>query len=226
MRRVWLQGEHVVLIGATGTGKTTIAKDLLALRDYVIVLGVKPRDRTLERFTREQPKYRKYSDWPIHAGVTHALIWIKAKEIDDAQAQAARVHRVMSGVYRDGGWCLFLDDTGYITGTLKRTQDVVMLLNTARSSNISLVAAATQPTSVVARIPSETVRQPRHYIIFKFEAEDAIKSLASITGVGRKRMEAGLTELRIYPNKTTDFLSISSGEITIVRNPPRHLGGQ
>src|SRR5690349_6421632 len=44
----WRQGEHVGLIGPTGSGKTTLAMWLLPLRKYVVVLGTKPRDKTLD----------------------------------------------------------------------------------------------------------------------------------------------------------------------------------
>jgi hypothetical protein len=174
---------------------------------------------------RGMPKYHKFKTWPIPPHITRAVIWLKPEHLgEEVMEQARAVHHVLDEIYRIGNWCIYIDDTGYVTGTLKRTQDITVLLNQARSSLISVVAAATQPTSVAARLPSETMRQVRHYIIFKYRGDDTIKALANITGIPRGEMEYALGQLREYPNKTsitTDFLSITNGRISIVRNPPR-----
>src|SRR3954471_22907642 len=42
------QGEHCTLVGTTGSGKTTLARELLLpQRDYVVVLGTKAEDDSL-----------------------------------------------------------------------------------------------------------------------------------------------------------------------------------
>ena len=43
----WKQGEHVTTIGPTGSGKTVLNRELLRRRDFVVVLGVKNRDKEL-----------------------------------------------------------------------------------------------------------------------------------------------------------------------------------
>ncbi len=40
----WLQGEHVAIIGETGSGKTYLETKLVALREYVVVLKTKADD--------------------------------------------------------------------------------------------------------------------------------------------------------------------------------------
>src|SRR5437660_38183 len=51
-RRTWRQGEHVSLIGPTGSGKTTLGIHLIALRPYVTAFAVKPQDDTMHKLLR------------------------------------------------------------------------------------------------------------------------------------------------------------------------------
>lgn len=57
-RNTWQQGEHVALVGKTGVGKTSLARDILSARDYVMVLALKRKDDTLASFPRANPPYR------------------------------------------------------------------------------------------------------------------------------------------------------------------------
>ncbi|MGY5107128.1 hypothetical protein, partial [Streptomyces sp. 900105245] len=58
----WRQGEHVALIGPTGSGKTHAAFWLLPMRDYVCILATKPKDESLDRFGKKNG-YRKLKEW-------------------------------------------------------------------------------------------------------------------------------------------------------------------
>src|SRR5438034_912004 len=44
LRRRFRQGDHVAIIGPTGTGKTHLALEVAELRSYVIVVACKPDD--------------------------------------------------------------------------------------------------------------------------------------------------------------------------------------
>lgn len=43
----WRQGEHIALAGKSKSGKTTLARQLLPRRDFVVVMATKKRDDSL-----------------------------------------------------------------------------------------------------------------------------------------------------------------------------------
>ena len=47
LRRHWQVGQHMALVARTRSGKTTAARRMLTLRDWVVVLGTKERDPDL-----------------------------------------------------------------------------------------------------------------------------------------------------------------------------------
>ena len=48
LRSEFRQGDHVAVLGPTGTGKTHIALELAELRSYVLIVACKPRDPLID----------------------------------------------------------------------------------------------------------------------------------------------------------------------------------
>lgn len=46
----WRIGEHIAVIGTTGTGKTYLVSELIKLRKYVVIFRTKPDDINFEGF--------------------------------------------------------------------------------------------------------------------------------------------------------------------------------
>lgn len=222
-KRNWRQGEHVSIIGGTGTGKTTVAHQILDCRTFVCVLAVKRRDDTLDRF-RNGHKYGRshytiIKKWPPDYPARKIVLWVKPESITDAKQQAEKLHAALNEMYLQGGWCIYFDEAGLIAGYLGLAKALGVLLNQGRSAGISVVATMTRPTSMVAQVPKETLNQPRHKLIFKYENEDEIKACAAIANINWKHMAFMQEQLAFHGNKRfSDFLSISQGTIKIVRN--------
>jgi energy-coupling factor transporter ATP-binding protein EcfA2 len=219
----WRQGEHVSIIGPTGTGKTTIAHSILEARDYACVLAVKRFDDTLQRFKYGHryglSKYQVVRHWPPEFNQQRVIFWQKPTKIEDQHKVAESMHTALNDIYRSGGWALYADDTGYLAGSLGLGRALVVLLNQGRSANLSIVCAIQRPKSLLAKVPVEAVSQVRHCLIFKFTSEDEIKSCGLISGIGYQEMRRMQYNLHVDEKKGySDFLYIGHGKIQVVRN--------
>lgn len=223
MRTNWKQGQHVALIGPTGRGKTTIAHQVLDIRTYVVVLAVKRNDDTLERFRDggtpagraagfHYTRYRVIKKWPPEHGWHKVVLWLKPDSFKDLREQAYKLHAALENIYLAGGWAVYFDEAGYIAGNLGLSGQLGILLNQGRSSGLSIVCAMTRPHSMVARIPSETLNQCRHIIIFRYTDEREIKSCGEIAGINNKLMQHYMSLLGEY-----DFLYVYGDKIVLVR---------
>lgn len=210
--QTWRQGEHVALIGPTGSGKTGLASDLLHIRSYVVALAVKQYDDTLKMFHG----YKIIKKWPPEYGQTHVILWVKPASLGDTLLQRERVAHALERIYKAGGWCVYFDDLSYIADTMRLKMPVVVFLNQGRSSGISAVCATTRPR----KVPTEAFNQCRHVIAYKFDDTEEVKRIAEIAGLDNKTMLSLNEELNVYkPKGYSDFVARSrGGETVIVRN--------
>ena len=61
-RAQYRQGQHILVSGPTDSGKTVLAFWIAQLRQYVVVLGTKPRDPSLDRYV--EAGYLRIDHWP------------------------------------------------------------------------------------------------------------------------------------------------------------------
>lgn len=217
----WHQGEHIDLIGPTGTGKTTVAHKVLTAREYVCVLAIKRQDDTLDQFTRHAPRYKIIQKWPPTYLEKRVILWKKPRSLDreDVKKQALSVHKALNQMYLSGGWCIYLDEAGYIAGVLGLSQAIGILLNQGRSAFLSIAVTTTRPSSVVARIPKEALNQVRHHLIFKFIDEREMKTCGEIVGLSLPKMRYLQSLLVVNPGKGfSDFLYFAKGKVYLIRN--------
>jgi energy-coupling factor transporter ATP-binding protein EcfA2 len=226
LEQKWIQGEHLLLAGPTGTGKTTVAHCLLDYQDDVVVLAVKPKDETLDRFKEGhlygRREFKVIKSWPPDFVIRRVILWIKPKSINDTTEQAKKIYKALNDMYRSGGWCIYFDEAGYTAGSLGLAQALGVLLNQGRSSKISVAATVTRPRSMIARVPVEALNQCRHLIIFKYVDENEIDACAKIAGINKHLMFAYMQSLEYHRaedgTEYSDFLYISHNQVVIVRN--------
>src|SRR6266699_2171817 len=200
----WEQGEHIVLVGQTGSGKTRLESQILECRDYVVVLALKRYDDTLKVFHEDllptiKERYRIYKKWPPLYSHNRVILWLRPERIEDIPKQQKDLKQALEKIYLSGGWTVCLDDAGYAASFLKAALDIGILLNQGRSSKLSIVVVLQQPKSVIARIPSEALRQTRHKILFNCsDNDDELDACAKITGVTKAKMLLLMRNLKKY----------------------------
>ncbi len=110
----WKQGEHVIVIGDTGSGKTYLESKILPLRKHVMVLRTKPDDIKFSGF-RKVDLVRKIGGGFDDAGerLTRFLL------DPDYDLQARELTGAIDKAWREGGWTIVVDETYYLTQILK-----------------------------------------------------------------------------------------------------------
>lgn len=184
----WRQGEHVVIIGDTGSGKTYLESKLLQLRDYVIVLRTKPDDIKFAGFS-------KVADAEKLGNLkSHKFLLTPKYELQQYQAS-----RAMELVWRQGGWTFAVDELYYATSILKVERQVNKLFTQGRSKAITMVAGMQRP----AWISRFALSQSTHAFIFRCEGRDLITISQSLS----PRVVKPVDELRghdfVYFNRAT-----------------------
>jgi energy-coupling factor transporter ATP-binding protein EcfA2 len=217
LRREWFQGEHIVVMGPTGSGKTRIVNEIADLREYVAVLIIKRKDDSLDLYWDK--KYKFINSWPPEYSFKKVVLHLKPNSMQDIMKQRGKMQRALTEIYLSGGRCLVVDEAGYMTGVLGLRQELVILLNQGRSSHLSIICGMTRPSSVIQQIPREAFSQVRHVLIFRYKDEKDSKAAGAIAGISARNVVDYMQELRFNtPQHIGDFLYIGKGtEVYVVR---------
>lgn len=167
----WEQGDHVSIIGATKSGKSVLAHELLEARTaasaswHTVVLANKPKDATLDRMTREG--WLRVKAWPpprSHRGkpARRVLLWPGIDGPDGFTRQAVVFDAALRAIFKGGNVAVYADEVRYLSRTLGLKALVELLWLQGRSIGITLVAA----TQRSAFVPLEFYSQARHLFLF------------------------------------------------------------
>jgi hypothetical protein len=174
----WRQGEHCALIGPTGSGKTTLALALLQFRKYVVALGTKPRDSTLSQLIA-RGGFKRMSKWERESPTMSPkrVLWPDASQMNSAVVQRNQFQNALDHIYREGGWCVYIDELWFIIHHLKLELAVKTYLQQARALQISLVVATQRP----AHVPLEVYDQSTHLFFWLDNDERNLKRISGIS---------------------------------------------
>lgn len=202
----WKQGEHVIIIGDTGSGKTYLESKILSLRTHVIVLRTKPDDIKFPSF-HKVPKITKIGSQRFNTSGERITRFLLTPKYEEQQIEASRV---FEKVWKEGAWCIAIDETYYATQILKLERQMNKLLTQGRSKHISVVCGMQRP----AWISRFAMSQATHAFIFRCEGRD-LKALAdSLSPAIIKPVE----ELREH-----DFIYFNRATRTVVKGNANNL---
>lgn len=184
----WQQSQHVAMIGPTESGKSTLTYSILPRRKYVAFFATKPRDETLDAFA-EKGGFEIIPDWPPVRGrfkkklitpeeMPRRMLWPDATQMSEAamQNQQDVFRRAFHDIYGAGGWCTVWDEFWMMCSILNMEKEARIMLQQARSNDISFVIGAQRPS----RIPLEVFDQTTHIFFWRDNDEANLKRIGGI----------------------------------------------
>lgn len=204
----WKQGEHLTTIGPTGSGKTVLNRQLLARRDFVVVLGIKQRDPELYGpFQAAGYKLvRKFNPEPPDDADVYRVLFVPTTEkhgTEGRQAKAKAFRQALNDIYDVGYWCVYADDVQYMTDQLRLNAEFEELWMLGRSEGVTVVASSQEPVN----IPVMAYGMAMHLFLFKNPDRRRAERMAELTGINREVAQETIIRLPdhefLYINKST-----------------------
>lgn len=162
----WKVGEHIAIVGDTGTGKTYLMSKLLRTRQYVVFLRVKPDDITFPGFTKAR-----------HAKIMDTLYAQRILLDPKYPEQMREGYHMLNRAFEQGGWTVGIDEQWYLEQQLKLRPYADRLFTQGRSKKISVVAGMQRPSQISRFVMSQCT----HLFVFRIEGRDLMSVKESTT---------------------------------------------
>lgn len=192
----WEQGQHVGVIGPTGSGKSTLEISLCdPIRKWVMALDPKGGDDTLAG-----SGWQRVTKWPLPVGVKSDIKDGEPARLIMGKVANTRQQRtgnrrlladVVPAIWEQRNWTVIVDELQMLTDRrfFNLADDVVELLIAARNRGISVVSAL-QRVSIGQNTggASSTVGDQVTWLAVAYTRDDRmVQRLAEL--LGRPRME-------------------------------------
>lgn len=182
------QGEHVAIVGPTGSGKTLLGLELCKMvgsrpaknkrPSSVTVLCYKPRDDTLREILpkEEWPEIKK---WPPSYGQEHCIVWVRSGGV---QRQRAIFVPLLDQMYQEGGQTVYIPEAAHFERKppdgLGMGGKMTEFWSAARSNRLTVISDTQRPRWVTVSMWSE----PSWVIIFMPDHQEDLITVAKGTG--------------------------------------------
>lgn len=212
----WKQGEHVILIGPNGSGKTVVNKHLIEYRKrrnaYMCLFGTKPEDNELEQLEREGfLRVKENRNWSL-TSYPWLLLWPDAGFSHHAQQR--KVFRdALNGMWRATRWTAILNELRYLTQILKLDKEMQVLYMQARSAKFSISSEVQRPRFV----PLEAFSQSTHDFFFACRDDTDLRRLSGIGKLDTKTLRATIASLAQYE---VAYGNSITGDICVTKATP------
>jgi hypothetical protein len=206
-RRRWEQGQHCLFVGPTGSGKTVACHTLAWDRKYVVVLGTKPADRSLQDYVNDG--YYRTDHWPLSQselrkatfddGSVRIILWPKIVKREDLHRFRPTFVKCLDDIFvdvdpkRPGGWTIVADEGLWLSD--RQGMDLGRQLSAiaygGRSMGITLMMLIQRP----AGVPRNTWSNATHGFLWKMGVGNDTREMALLSARDPKSVGAAIKNL-------------------------------
>lgn len=210
------QGDHVTILGPTKCGKTTLALDVVEIRDYVIGIFTKPTDPILDTLAGRGWRTTGKLDIKVQDGevvdkkVAFHPVYASGTIRERAARQAAAVQRAFDYVSAAGKWAVFVDEGVWATEHLGLGKELSSFWYQGRTAEISLILLAQRP----AWIPRAAYSQAEHVFFFHTADREDQKRFADLGG----GVDVDVVRALVAGLDRHEFLYVAPHEHTMIRS--------
>lgn len=195
-------GEHVTILGPTGTGKTFLAQQLLEVTATpelpAVTIVMKPRDETVEKWSKTQ-HYRMVKDWPPQFTERFrkkppGYILKPDHDFDpviDNPRHRAIFRRAILGSYKKGNRIIFADELFSLCQEMRLSDELIAVWTKGRSMEAGVWGASQRPS----HIPLWAYSQATHLFIAYDPESRAQERYGEISGVDPQLVISGMERL-------------------------------
>jgi energy-coupling factor transporter ATP-binding protein EcfA2 len=205
-------GEHVTLLGPTGSGKTTLASELIrpiaSRRLPALILVIKPRDPVAERLFVKGLRFRRVRSWPplpqlwSKSMPNGYVLWPRHTfdpDRDDPHLRREMRRALLAGYANKvpgkepRGNVVFADETWGLID-LKLQREIVTLHTRGRSMGCGLWVSSQRPTF----IPLTSYSQAEHLFLAFDPDKKARERFREIGGIDPALIEEQVMRLKLH----------------------------
>ena len=195
------EGIHLLFVGQTRSGKTTLKRIMSRLRRATVVFGTKPgRDSSLEKYIAEG--FTRIDHWPPTKKELRPrgpyeqvklLLWPAIKAYPELQKYNDVYRRAAEHMLVEANWNLDIDELRWVCGRdgLKLGDIITQIAVGGASNGTSLSMAIQRPSAV----PIETYASSHHDYIFKLGNTNDIRELASYSAYSTREVSDAIRGL-------------------------------
>jgi len=226
---VWRQGQHALSVGASGTGKSTVAGEFLPRREQVVVCVSKGMDEIFEGpyyAGREEPyKYEVIHTWKP-GKFKRVLLWpANQKNLKENRDHKTKIFSEMFDniLLVRGNWCVVIDEEHYMSEALRLKAEIADMLEQGRSAGVSMWNNTQRP----AGIPLATYVNSQHGFLFQSQEAYDLDRLAKMANkhTNSKELGANLDVLESFDSHELIYLD-RTGKIPPVRSIVKKKGSR